>query len=500
MSPLDSLVYGFQVLFTAQNLMAVMIGVLTGTAIGVLPGIGPVGAMAILLPITLKASATTALIMLCGIYYGSQYGGSTTAILVNVPGEACSVVTCREGYEMAKKGRAGAALAVAAVGSFVAGTLGIILLMFFAPALSSFALSFGPPEFFAIAMLGLVTLSRIAGGSFWHSLLVLVFGLMVATIGIDPISSTNRYTFGITSLYTGINLVPVVMGLFGIAEIFSVAEKAGGLPQIIGVKFKELFPTQYEWLRSLPAILSGSALGLVLGLLPGPSTILSTFFSYRIENAVSNRKEEWGHGAIEGVAGPESANNAAGVSTLIPMLSLGIPFTSGSAMLLAGLILHGVQAGPLLITEHPEIFWGVVASMYVGNVALLILNFPLVGMWVSLLRIPQSMLLALITLFCLIGSYSVNNNVFDVIVMVCFGIMGYLARKVKFEVSPLVVAVVLGPLFEKTLRSSMYLGSGDPWIFFKRPISSVIMFVIVLILVGPSIWRMISKKKQAQHA
>jgi putative tricarboxylic transport membrane protein len=500
MNSFEGLAYGFQVCFAAENLLAVGLGVVVGTIIGVLPGIGPVGAMAILLPFTLTLTPTASLIMLAGIYYGAMYGGSTTSILVNVPGEAASVVTAREGYQMAKKGRAGPALAVAAVGSFIAGTFGVVILMLFAPSLAEIALKFAPPEYFAIALLGLLALSRISGGSFWQSLAVLGVGMMIASVGMDPITCITRFNFGIVNLLQGINIMPVIMGLYGVAEVLSVAEKAGGLPQIHRVRFKDLFPNRLEWVRAFPAILRGTAVGLGLGLVPGPSSIISTFFSYKIEHAVSKRKKEWGHGAIEGVAGPESANNAASSTTMVPILSLGVPFTAPAAMLLAGLLLQGIQPGPLLMVEHPEVFWGVIASMYLGNAALLILNFPLVGMWVSLLRIPQSILLGLILLFTFLGSYSVNNSFFDVLVLVVFGVLGYLSRKIRFNIAPLVVAMILGPMLETMLRTSLYMSKGDLLIFVKRPISAGLLIAMVLILIGPSLWGMASRRKKRQHA
>jgi putative tricarboxylic transport membrane protein len=398
---------------------------------------------------------------------------------------------------MAKRGRAGAALAVAAVGSFIAGTFGIVLIMFFAPALASLALKFGAPEFFALAMLGLFALSRISGGSFWYSLIVLALGLVICTVGIDPISFTNRYTMGIVNLTRGIELVPVVMGLFGVAEVLSVAEKAGGLPQIIKVKFKELFPTLEEWKRALPAMLRGSATGFVWGLIPGPSPIISTFASYRLEQQLSKNKAEFGHGAIEGVAGPEAANNGASSTAMVPILSLGIPFTPASALLLACLLIQGVQVGPLLMQNHPEVFWGVIASMYIGNVALLVLNLPLVGLWVSLLRIPQSILLALILLLTLVGTYALNNSFFDLIVLVISGILGYILKKIKVDVSPLVVALVLGRMMEEQFRSSLAISYGSPFIFFTRPISGTLLSILFLILIGPWIWKRIRKRRSA---
>lgn len=489
MSSLEGLGYGFSVAFTTQNIFSVLLGTTIGTLIGVLPGIGPAGTMALLLPITLKMSPVTSLIMLAGIFYGAQYGGSTTSILLNVPGESSSVITCIDGYQMAKKGRAGAALAVAAVGSFIAGTLGIIVLMIFAPVLADFAVAFGPPEFFGLAIFGLFTLSRISSGSFWQTLFVVAIGLALTTIGMDPISSVSRYTFGVVQLGQGIELVPVVMGLFGVAEVLCVAEEAGGLPQLMGVKLRELFPTATEWRRSFAPIFRGAGVGFLWGLIPGPATIISTFASYRLEKRLSKHPDEFGKGAIEGVAGPESANNAASSAAFVPLLSLGIPFSPGPAMLLACLLIQGVQVGPLLISEHPNIFWGVVASMYIGNVSLLVLNLPLVGIWVSVLRVPQSILVASISLLTLVGAYSVNNSFLDVIVLVVMGIVGYIFRKLKLDPSPLVVALVLGPMLERTFRESLFMSRGDPLIFFQRPITVAFLSALVLVFAVPPFLR-----------
>jgi putative tricarboxylic transport membrane protein len=493
MSPLGGLLYGFSVCLSAKNLLAVLGGSLIGTLVGVLPGIGPVGTMALLLPITMGMSPETSLIMLAGIYYGSMYGGSTTSILVNVPGEATSVVTCIDGYQMAKKGRAGAALAVAAVGSFVAGTVGLVLLMFFAPMLATTALAFGPPEYFAIALLGLFALSRISGAPFWQSLLVLGFGLAIATVGMDSVSYTQRYTFGIIRLTQGIELVPVVMGLFGIAEVLCVAEESGGLPEVVKTKFRDLFPTVAEWKRSWGPIFRGSGIGFFWGLIPGPSTVLSTFASYKLEKQLSKHPEEFGKGAIEAVAGPESANNAASAGAMVPMLSLGIPFTPGAAMLLAALLIQGVQTGPLLISSRPEIFWGVVASMYIGNLALLVLNFPLVGVWTSVLKIPQSILIALILLLTLIGAYAINNSMLDLGVLIVMGVVGYLFRKIKFDVAPIVVALVLGPMLETMMRESLYMSRGDITTFFTRPISGTILVILAVMLVVPPVMKLMKR-------
>jgi putative tricarboxylic transport membrane protein len=483
------LAYGLAIAMSPGNLVAGFIGALVGTFVGVLPGIGAVGAMALLLTATVQLRPETALIMLAGIYYGAMYGGSTTSILVNVPGEAAAVITAVDGYQMAKKGRAGAALAVAAVGSFFAGTVGVVGLMLFAPPLAQFALSFGPPEYFAIGLLGLVALSRVSSGSFWKGLLSLTLGLMLATVGMDPVSGMRRYTFGSLGLAQGIDLVAVAMGLFGMAEVLMVAEQAGGLPRAIGVRLLDLLPSRAEWARAIPAILRGTGVGFFVGLIPGPAPLLSSFGSYAVERRVSRHAEEFGKGAIEGVAGPESANNAATSAAMIPMLSLGIPFAASPALLLAALMIHGVQPGPLLMEQHPEVFWGVVASMYIGNVALLILNLPLVGVWVSLLRIPQPILLGSIVLFMLVGTYSLNNSLLDLVVLVVMGALGYVLRKLGFDLAPAILAMVLGPLLEKTFRQSLYMSAGSPAVFFARPIAGGLWVAILLTLLLPPLAR-----------
>jgi len=492
---LDGLTYGFSVCCTFTNLLAVMLGALIGTIVGVMPGIGPVGAMAMLLPVTLTMGPTAAMIMLAGIYYGAQYGGSTTAILMNVPGEASSVVTCIDGYQMARKGRAGAALSIAAVGSFIAGTLGVAGLTIFAPTLAKAALSFGPPEYCAMAILGLFTLSRIGGGSFWQSLISLSIGLMIATVGMDPIAGTPRFTFGSLRLIQGIEVVPVVMGLFGIAEIFSMAEEVCGPSEIMKVKIKELFPTRAEWKRSLGAMFRGGGIGFIMGILPGAYP-LTTFASYSIEHRLSKHPEEFGKGAVEGLAGPESANNAATAGALVPLMSLGIPFSASTALILAALVIQGVQPGPFLISEHPDVFWGVLASMYLGNIAMLILNLPLVGIWVWLLRIPQSVLVALVGVLCLIGVYSVNSSVVDLAVMLMMGAVGYIFKKANFPVVPLVVGLILGSMLEASFRQSLLMGRGNLFIFLQRPVSGSLLIALILILATPVIWRFV-KKRQA---
>ena len=496
MNALDGLLYGFSVALSVNNVLAALVGALVGTLVGVLPGIGPPGGIALLLPITFGLKPETALIMLAAIYYGAYYGGSTTSILVNVPGEAASVVTCFDGYQMARKGRAGAALAVAAIGSFIAGTCGVIGLMLFAPALARFAIAFGPPEYFAVALVGLLVLSRISGGSFWQALLVLALGLLLATVGMEQVTAFPRYTFGIIQLAQGIDLVPVAMGLFGMAEVMIIAEKAGGLPQVTSVRLRELFPTLNEWRLALPAILRGSGVGFLVGLVPGPSATISSFASYNLERRIAKERDRFGQGAIEGVAGPEAANNSATSAAMAPLLALGIPFSPATALLLAALMVQGVQPGPLLIQDRPEVFWGVVASMYIGNAALLVLNLPLIGMWVSLLRVPQPIMLALIMVFMLIGTYSVNNSMLDILVLIVMGAVGYWLRKLKFDVAPLILAIVLGPLMEKSFRQSLFMSQGDLSIFVQRPVSGTLLALLVVVLVAPSLCNLIARRRQ----
>ena len=499
MDALQGLSYGFEVALSGNNLLACLVGVLVGTVVGVLPGIGPIGAMALLIPSTFSLGPTTALIMLAGIYYGSMYGGSTTSILVNVPGEAASVVTAIDGYRMARKGRAGAALAVAATGSFVAGTLGIVALMFFAPPLADFALEFGPPEYFALTLVGLVFLSRLGGGSALKSFLMVAFGLLLGTVGMEPISGISRFTLGQLQLGQGVELVPVAMGLYGIGEVLIIAEQITGTPQLVKVKFRELFPTREEWRKAFPPMLRGGGVGFFIGLIPGPAAILSTFASYALEKRISKHPEEFGKGAIEGVAGPESANNSATAGAMVPLLALGVPFAPATAILLGALIIHGVQPGPLLLTQQPEIFWGVVASMYIGNFVLLILNLPLVGVFASILRLPQHLLMGFILLLCLVGTYSVNNSFLDLYILVGMGVVGYFLRKLKFDMAPLILALVLGPMMEKSLRQSLFMARGDVAAIISRPIPTVLFSIALAVIVLPPLLRGMKKHLKSQR-
>ena len=410
MDVIQHLMLGFNTAATPVNLLYALAGAFVGTIVGVLPGIGPLGSMAILLSFTLNMDATSAMIFFAGIYYGAMYGGSTTSILLNIPGEAASVVTCIDGFKMAQKGRGGAALTISAVGSFVAGTLSIVGLMFMATALADAALKFGPPEFFAIGLVGLVFLVKLSGGSTSKNVLMLLLGLALGCVGTDHLFGTARFTFGLDELAQGVEFLPVAMGLFGIAEVMTTAAQADELGQVIRVKMRDLLPRVEEWRRSVWPILRGSVLGFFIGLLPGPSPVISTFVSYMTEKKLSKHPEEFGQGAIEGVAGPESANNAAVGGAYVPLMALGVPFTPAMAVVVGALMLHGITPGPMLMTERPELFWGVIASMYIGNVMLLILNVPMAQMFVQILKIPRQLLLPLIVLMCLVGVYSVNSS------------------------------------------------------------------------------------------
>jgi putative tricarboxylic transport membrane protein len=482
----SAVLMGFQVAFQPMNIFFCFLGALIGTLVGVLPGLGPVAAISLLLPVTFHVSSVSAIIMLSGIYYGAMYGGSTTSILVNIPGEAASVITCLDGYQMARKGRAGPALGISAFASFIAGTLSILGLMFVGPFLAAGALRFGPPEYFATMILGLTILVFLASGQMWKALVAAAFGLFLSTVGIDNVSGNTRFSLNIEELVDGIGLVPVCMGLFGITEVLVNVESAMER-SIFTAKIKNLMPTLNDWKASWGPIGRGSIIGFFLGILPGGSAVIATFVSYAVEKKVSKHPEKFGTGAIEGVAGPEAANNAASGGSFIPLMSLGIPSNAVMAILLGALLIHGVQPGPLLIKEHADLFWGLVASMYLGNVMLLALNLPLIGLWVKILKIPYYILFPLILLFCLIGSYSINNSITDVIFMNIFGLIGYFFRKFGYEAAPLILALVLGPMMEDSLRQSLLMSGGSPFIFLNRPISLVILIIAFILLVFPLI-------------
>lgn len=487
MEILNELFYGFSICLQPMNLLSCFLGVLLGTLVGVLPGLGPAATIAILFPITFYMSPVSSIIMLAGIYYGAMYGGSITSILVNIPGEAASVITCIDGYTMARKGRAGPALGISAFASFIAGTLSIVGLVLIAPPLAKTALKFGPPEFFSLMLMGFSILSYLSSGSMIKTFMMAVFGLIIGTVGMDIISGESRFTYSIIALEDGLGLVPVIMGLFGISEVLLNIE-ISVKQEIYKTRVKNLLPNLQDWKDSIRPILRGTVLGFFLGILPGPGPVTSSFASYAIERKISKNPEKFGTGAIEGVAGPEAANNAATGGAFIPMLTLGIPSSAVTALLLGVLIIHGVQPGPFLIKNAPDIFWGTVASMYVGNVMLLVLNLPLIGLWVKILKVPYVFLFPLILLFCLIGCYSINYNLVDLIIMNVFGIVGYLMKKFKFDGAPLILAFVIGPIFENALRQSLMLSHGKFSIFVARPIS--LGFIIVtFLLLGSAIIR-----------
>lgn len=479
----DSVLYGFSVSLEPFNLLACFVGVFIGTLIGVLPGIGSVATMSLLFPVTYAMSPTSSIIMMAGIYYGAMYGGSTTSILVNIPGEAASVVTCLDGHQMACQGRAGPALGIAAFGSFIAGTFSVVGIMLLGPPLASIALRFGPPEIFGLLILGFTMVTYLGGGSRLKSAAMAILGLFLGTIGLDPITATPRFTYGSITLMDGLGLVPMIMGLFGIAEVLLNIEKE--LKQeVFQTQIKGLFPNRQDWRDSAGAITRGSLLGFFLGILPGMGTIIPSFISYALERRLSKHPEKFGKGAIEGVAGPESANNSATGGSMIPLLTLGIPPNVVMAVLMGAFLIHGVQPGPLLIREHPEIFWGVVTSMYVGNAMLLVLNLPLIGLWVQLLKVPYRILFPLILLLCVVGVYSLSVNIWDIVIMLVFGGVGYLMKKFDYEPVPLVLAFVLGRMVEESLRQSLVLSRGSLKILVTRPLAGAFLlaaFVLILL-------------------
>jgi putative tricarboxylic transport membrane protein len=480
----SNLAAGFAVALTPINLLYCFLGSFIGTAIGVLPGLGPPATIALLLPITYGIPATSAVILLAGIFYGAMYGGSTTSILLNIPGEAASVVTCLDGYQMARQGRAGAALAISAFGSFIAGTLSIVGLMLLAPPLAAFALKFGAPENFALLLLGLTMVGYLAGSSMTKGLMMACVGLLLGTVGLDPIMGTQRFTYGSFALSGGFEFILVAMGLFGIGEVLVNVEQAVKA-EVFQTKIRGLLPSREEWRTAAAPIARGSLLGFFIGVLPGGGAIISSFISYALEKKLSKHPERFGKGAIEGVAAPESANNSAATSSFIPLLTLGIPGNASIAMIFAALLIHGVRPGPLLVAEKPEVFWGLVASMYLGNIMLLVLNLPLIGLWVKLLKVPYPLLAPFILVFVIIGAYSVNNSAFDVGVTIAFGFFGYLMRKFDFEPAPLVLAMILGPQLEASLRRSLIYSHGDLMVFFDRPIAGTLMALALLMLLSP---------------
>lgn len=491
---LDNLLLGFSIALSPTNLLFAFLGVFLGTIIGALPGIGPSAGVAVLLPVTFGMSPVTAIIMLAGIYYGAMYGGTITSVLINTPGESSSVMTTLDGFQMALKGRAGAALGMAAIGSFIAGTASVVLLMVAAPPLADLAVTFGPPEYFALMVLGLTTLASLTGGSMLKGMLMAVVGLMLGTIGIDLMIGAPRFTFENVNLLDGLDFLPVAVGLFAIGELlFNIYRPIRMEP--IKAKLSGLLPTRQDWRDSYGAIARGTCIGFFVGILPGAGATIASFLAYATEKRVSKRPEMFGTGIIEGVAAPESANNAASTGALVPLMALGIPGSGTTAVMLGALTMYGMQPGPLMLSTHPEVFWGLVASMYIGNVMLLILNLPLAPLFASVLRVPYSILIPIITGIALFGVYSVENSLFNVGVAIVFGGVGFAMRLYGYPPAPLVLALVLGPMLEKALRQSLQMSLGSPEIFVTRPMSALILVFAVLAVVYPLISGMRSRRR-----
>ena len=482
MTLFSNLALGFGVALTPINLMYCLVGVILGTLIGVLPGIGPVATIAMLLPVTFSLSPITALIMLAGIYYGAQYGGSTSAILVNLPGESSSVVTCLDGYQMARQGHAGVALATAAMASFFAGCVATLIVAMFAPPLAEIALKFGPSEYFSLMVLGLVAAVVLAHGSVIKAVAMVILGLLLGLVGTDVNSGVLRFAFGISELADGIGFVTVAMGLFGTAEIITNLELKDER-EVFTNKVTNMFPTKEDWKRMWKPILRGTFLGSALGILPGGGALLASFGAYTLEKKVSKYGHEFGKGAIEGVAAPEAANNAGAQTSFIPLLTLGIPSNAVMALMIGAMMIQGIAPGPQVMTEKPQLFWGMIASMWVGNLMLVVLNLPMIGMWIKLLTVPYRILFPSILVFMAIGVYSLSNNPFDVLLMMLFGLLGYIFVKLECEPAPLLLGFILGPLMEENLRRAMLLSRGDPIVFFTKPISGAFLIASILLLV-----------------
>ncbi|TCP54257.1 putative tricarboxylic transport membrane protein [Tamaricihabitans halophyticus] len=497
---MDGLLYGLQVAFTLQNLLAAFAGTFAGTLIGVLPGLGPTAGAAILLPLTFTLDPVAALIMIAGIYYGSQYGGSTTAILLNIPGESSSVVTTFDGYKLTQKGRAGATLTIITIGSFISGTVAVVLVTLFGPPAASLALQFGAADFFALVVAGLVVLARVMGGRLSNGLIPLAIGLIAGTVGFDEISGAPRFTFGSTELAQGISVVAVAVGVFGLAELMRTVVNPGQAPTVRKVRIADLVPTKAEWRRSLAPWGRGGIIGFVLGLLPGAAPTMSTFVSYKVEKSVAKNRAEIGTGAIEGVAGPEAANNAAATAGIVPLLSLGIPFTAPLALMVAAMMIQGVTPGPLLVDQHPDVFWGVIASMYIGNVLLVILNLPLIGVWVRILMVPSGVLVAIIVVIALAGTYALNNSMLDVYVLLGAGVVGYFLNRTGFHLAPMAVGLILGPFAEKYFREGLTVAQGDLGYFVDSPFAIVLLAATALYLVVPALAGLVRRRRASAAA
>jgi putative tricarboxylic transport membrane protein len=497
----SDLAYGFQVAFQPINLLFAFLGVFIGTAVGVLPGLGAPGAIALLLPLTFGMDPVVAIVTVAGIYYGTMYGGSTTSILVNIPGEAASVVTALDGHAMARKGRAGVALGMCTFASFIAGTVGVILLSLGAPLLQRFALDFGPIEYTVLLGVGLGGAAFVGSGSQLKSFMMMLLGLGFGVVGIDPIVGSQRFTFDTIYLLDGIKFVVVVMGIFGITEVLTTVYEGAEDRRLVqaSTRFVDLLPNRQDWREASPAIARGTFLGFFLGLLPGGGAVLASFLSYALEKRVSRYPERFGTGAIEGVAGPEAANNSAASAAFVPLLTLGIPFNAVAALILAALLIQGIRPGPLLVTEHPEIFWGVIASMYIGNVMLLVLNLPLIGVFVQFLKIPYPILFPGILLITMVGSYSIDNNLIDIVCALAFGIGGFGLRLLGFELAPLALGLVLGPMFEASFRQALIISRGNPTIIFSHPIAMIVITgVVIAVTLSLTLrWRQRSRLREA---
>lgn len=493
MEALQYWIQGFAVATLPINLFYALIGCVLGTLIGVLPGLGPAAGTAILIPITFNLDPIGAIIMLAAIYYGAMYGGTITSVLVNVPGEAASVITCLDGYQMARKGRAGPALGIAAIGSFIGGTFATFALMIVSLPLANFALRFGPPEVFSLLLVGLSLVTGLAGRSFLAAFIMTLFGLILSMVGMDPVRGAPRFSFGFPPLYEGVGFIPVVMGLFGVGEILMSIEKPA--MELIKTKISDLFPSKQEWKLCLSAIGRGTFIGFFLGLIPGIGSIIPTFLTYVVEKKVSKNPEKFGTGIIEAVAAPETANNSYANAAMVPLLTLGIPGSPTLAVLMGAFIIHGLTPGPFLFKERPDVVWGLIASLYMGNIILLILNLPLVGFWAKLLEIRYQYLYPGILLFCILGAYSLNQSVFDVGLMIFFGLLGYIFRKIDWPLAPTVLALILGPMMERALRTSLEISGGEMSIFFTRPIS-LILIIIAAIIIFSSAFQLLPKGEE----
>src|SRR5690349_7557568 len=493
----DNLVIGFGVALNPANLGFAFVGAMVGTLIGVLPGIGPIATIAMLLPLTFHLEPVSGLIMLAGIFYGAQYGGSTTAILVNLPGETSSVVTCIDGHQMARQGKAGSALAIAALGSFFAGTVATFIIAAFAPPLARVGQSFGAPEYFSLMVLGLIAAVVLAHGSVLKAIAMIILGLLLGLVGTDGQNASQRFTFDIMELSDGIDFAVLAIGVFGVGEVIANLTRGEESRSVMCERITRLWPTREDFGLAWPAVLRGTGLGSILGVLPGGGATLSSFAAYVLEKKIARDPSRFGRGAVEGVAGPESANNAGAQTSFIPMLTLGIPGNAVMALMIGALTIHGIQPGPQIMTERPALFWGMVASMWIGNLMLVIINLPLIGIWVQLLKVPYRILYLSILLFCAIGVYTVNNSSFDVVMAALFGVLGYVFIRLECEPAPLILGFVLGPLMEDNLRRAMRISGGDPMIFINRPISLGLLIAVAVLLVTVALPAIRTKREEA---